>query len=82
MKKQKNTKQQLFEMMNKVAGLPFRKLVINLDQDEAYLITDENKYNELLKYGKTNKTENTPYNIFNYLWYEWLEIPNEIAKKI
>jgi hypothetical protein len=61
---------------------PFRKLVIDIDNDEGFLMTDENKYNDLRKYGKINKTGDEPFNVFGFLWYEWLEIPHNIAQTI
>jgi len=86
-----NSKQKLFEMMEKVnpdfkklneeIKSPFRKLVVDIDNDEGFLITDENKYNNLVKYGKINKSDE-PYNVFGFLWYEWLEIPQNIAQTI
>lgn len=61
---------------------PFKKLVVDIDSDEGFLVQDENKYNKLLPYGKINKTQDEPFDVFGFLWYEWLEIPNSVAKKI
>ena len=61
---------------------PFRKLVVDIDNNEGFLVQDENKYNKLLPYGKINKTEDEPFDVFGVLWFEWLEVPNRVAKKI
>lgn len=61
---------------------PFKRLVIDRESNEAYLIQDEEKYNELKKHGKEVSDADEVYDMFGTIWFDWLEIPSEIAKKI
>ena len=62
--------------------VPFRKLIVS--PTEALLLTSEQQYNKLLKQRNINivTDSNECYDLFGFIWSEWVEVSETVLKSI